>query len=129
MTTNNFDIDVIMSEFGGKCKTVSGLDVEILKTDVRRPYHPILGVVTYPDDSQQIHAWQTDGLRRSHLPCVEDLTMPTPRIERWLVVNHEGIQTSQWSNLEEAQSVCPDEWFIEHRVIENGVLTIGVLGP
>lgn len=124
MATDSFDINVIMKKFSGQCKTAKGLDVEILKTDMRRSVYTIVGAVTDSNGVQEINTWTDKGQYRETSQGEQDLVMPTPRVDLYIVVNHKGIQVDSWPEPEAAIATCPAKWFVEHRVIENGVLTV-----
>lgn len=54
--------------------TLSGHKVEVLKTDLKGRY-AIVGVITHPDDTQEVETWTTEGKYHSdRTPATMDLT-------------------------------------------------------
>lgn len=70
--------------------TREGDAVEILRNNVRNEDFPVVGIITFPNGSQEQNRWQADGRYDGSEGHDLDLFALPTKQETWGVVNKEG---------------------------------------
>ena len=88
----------------GKYTTREGDLVEILRDNVRNEDFPVVGIITFPNGSQEQNRWQADGKYDGSEE--NELDLFPLKHEGWGVVNREGYLIKAFSGKDSWHSAC-----------------------